>query len=87
MQNKWKITKHDKHAMEKQQICFYCKHFFCTKYHHPSNRMVCSGILPQWEFLYRLMREVWAVDTCKNFKMHEAYKRNLHRYQGKSRNA
>ena len=73
MQNKWKIIKHDKHAEEKQQICFYCKHFFCTKYHHPRTRMVCSGILPQWEWLYFLMRNVSATDTCKKFTLHKIY--------------
>ena len=73
MQNKWKIVKHDNQAMEKHQICFYCKHFFCTKYHHPSNRMVCSGILLQWEWLYFLMRNVSATDTCKKFTLHKIY--------------
>lgn len=73
MQNKWKITKHDKHAMEKQQICFYCKRFFCAGYHHPHTRIVCSGCLPQWEWLYFLMRNVSATDTCKKFTLHKIY--------------
>ena len=60
--------------MEKEKICFRCKRFFCTGYHHPRNRMVCSGILPQWEWLYWLMREVKATDTCKKFALHDIFK-------------
>lgn len=54
---------------ESKKICFYCERFFCTEYHHPRHRMVCSGILPRWDFLYFLMREVKATDTCKRFKL------------------
>lgn len=73
MQNKWKIVKHDNQAKEKQQICFYCKRFFCAGYHHPHTRIVCSGCLPQWEWLYFLMRNVSATDTCKKFTLHKIY--------------
>ncbi len=75
MQNKWKIIKHDNQAMEEQKICFYCKHFFCTGYIHPGCRILCSGVLPQWELLYFLMRNVSATDTCKKFKLHDVYKK------------
>ena len=60
-------------AYKKQQSCFFCKRFFCAGYHHPHTRIVCSGILPQWEWLYFLMRNVSATDTCKNFKLHKSY--------------
>ncbi|MBO4672181.1 MAG: hypothetical protein J5608_00825 [Alphaproteobacteria bacterium] len=73
MTDKWKIIEKDERAMTKQEICFYCKRFFCTGYIHPRCRMVCSGILPQWEWLYFLMRNVRATDTCKKFTMHKLY--------------
>lgn len=61
-------------AYKKQQSCFFCKRFFCAGYHHPHTRIVCSGCLPQWEWLYFLMRNVSATDTCKKFKLHKVYK-------------
>ena len=87
MENKWKIIKDDKSAVAEHRACAYCKHFFCTKYHYPRNRMVCTHGLPHWDFLYRLMRDVAAIYTCKKFEMHELYKKNLYRYQGKTRDA
>jgi len=60
------------------KICFCCKRFFCTKYHHPRNRMVCSGVLPQWEWLWFLMRDVRATDTCNKFIPHDIFKQNSH---------
>ena len=77
MMDKWKIIEKDAKAREEHRICCYCKRFFCTEYHHPRNRMVCSGILPQWDCLHRLMRDVKAMDTCKKFEMHQAYKDKL----------
>ncbi len=74
MVKKWKIIHKDERAQQKQQICFYCDRFFCSAYHNPRNRMVCSGILPKWEFLYRLMRDVRATDTCQKFKLSDVYK-------------
>ena len=70
MENKYK-----KDEFTGQKICFYCKRFFCTEYHHPRHRMVCSGILPKWDFLYFLMREVKATDTCKKFILHDMFKK------------
>ena len=58
---------------ENKKICFYCKNFFCTEYHHPRHRLVCSGILPQWDWLYFLMREVKATDTCKKFMINKIF--------------
>ena len=74
MKNKWKIIEKDEQAKQNRQICFYCKRFFCTEYHHPGCRIVCSGVLPQWEWLYRLMRNVRATDTCKKFELHKIFK-------------
>ena len=74
MKNKWKIIEKDEQAKQNQQICFYCKRFFCTEYHHPGCRIVCSGVLPQWEWLYWLMRNVRATDTCKKFELHKIFK-------------
>ena len=62
--------------MQKQNTCFYCKRFFCTGYISPRNRALCSGVLPQWEWLYFLMKEVRATGTCKRFVLHERYKQN-----------
>ncbi len=59
---------------EDMKKCFYCKRLFCTTYHHPRTRMVCSGILPQWEWLWFLMKNVKATDTCNRFKLHNIYK-------------
>lgn len=59
---------------EDMKKCFYCERFFCTKYHHPRNRIVCSGILPQWEWLWFLMRNVKATDTCDRFRLCNIYK-------------
>ena len=80
MTGKWKIIHNDEYARKNHKMCFFCKRFYCTAYHHPRNRMVCSGVLPQWEWLYRLMREISATDTCQKFEMHELYKKNLYRY-------
>ena len=74
MENKMK-DKYKKDEFTGQNICFYCKHFFCTEYHYPRHRMVCSGILPKWDFLYFLMREVKATDTCKKFILHDMFKK------------
>ncbi len=59
---------------EYRKMCFYCKRFFCAGYHYPHSRLVCSGVLPQWDFLWFLMREVKATDTCKKFVLHNAFK-------------
>ena len=67
-------NKYNKDEFTEQKICFYCKRFFCTGYHYPRHRMVCSRILPQWDFLYFLMREVKATDTCKKFILHNVFK-------------
>ena len=56
--------------MENKKTCFYCKRFFCTDY-----RIVCSGILPQWDWLYFLMREIKPSGTCKKFELHEVFKK------------
>lgn len=74
MLKEWTIIKNDENAKHEKTVCFYCKRFFCTGYIHPRCRMLCSGILPQWEFLYFLMRNVRATDTCKKFMIHEAFK-------------
>lgn len=74
MQNKGAIIKNDETAKQGQKICFYCARFFCAGYHQPHTRIVCSGILPQWDFLYFLMRNVKATDSCKKFKLHEVFK-------------
>lgn len=76
MFDKWTIIKNDEQAKQDHKICFYCKRFFCTEYHHPSCRVVCSGVLPQWEFLYFLMRNVKSTDTCKKFETNKIYKQN-----------
>ena len=81
MENKWKIIKDDKSAVAEHLACAYCKHFFCTKYHYPRNRMVCTHGLPHWDFLYRLMRDVAAIYTCKKFEMHKLYKEKMKYYQ------
>ena len=77
---KWKIIKGDVNARNNHQICCFCKRFYCTKYHYPCNRMVCSGILPQWDILRGLMRDVCASDTCKKFEMHKLYKQKMKYY-------
>ena len=69
MKNETKIA-------ENKKVCFYCKRFFCTKYHRSRNRMVCSGILPRWEFLWFLMKNVRQNDTCKKFVIDEIWKDN-----------
>ena len=63
------IRHDDLKAAEKQHICFYCKHFFCTNYYME----LCDGGLPQWKLLTALMRNVKANDTCKNFELHKAF--------------
>ena len=83
MLDKWKIIHQDKQARDKHCVCFCCKRFYCM-YHKPHGHMLCSGVLPQWKWLYRLMREVSALDTCRKFEMHETYKKNLYRYQSMS---
>ena len=62
-----KIISDDKKAEQEHRTCAYCQKLMCTSYYYPRNRIVCSGILPQWEFLWFLMREVKVTDTCKNF--------------------
>ncbi len=64
---------------EEKKRCFYCKRFFCTEYHYPRHRMVCSGILPKWDWLYFLMREVKATDCCKKFVMNKIFKEKKER--------
>lgn len=81
MFNKWKIIHGDINARNEHKICAYCKRFYCTDYYYPRNRMCCSGILPKWEFLYRLMCEVRATDACKKFEMHKIYKQKMKNYQ------
>ncbi len=60
---------------ENTNNCFYCARFFCTGYIHPRNRTLCSGILPKWELLYWLMREVKPTSTCKRFTMNPVYEK------------
>ena len=67
MANKWKITDSTEKQQSEQRICFYCERFYGTDYHYPRNRLVCSGVLPQWEFLWFLMREVKPTNTCNKF--------------------
>jgi len=81
MASKWKIIKKDEQARNEHKICCYCKRFYCTKYHKPRNRMVCSGVLPQWDFLYRLMRDVCPTDTCQKFDFHKLHKARLKQKQ------
>ena len=38
---------------------------------------MCSGVLPQWEWLYWLMRNVRATDTCKKFDTHKIYQEKI----------
>ncbi len=64
------IQHNDLKAAEKQNICFYCKHFFCAKYH----MLLCDGGLPQLGLLTSLMRNVKASDTCNKFELHKVYK-------------
>ena len=73
MANKWKIIEKDEQAEQEQRICFCCERFFCTGYIHPRCRMLCSGILPKWEVLYFLMRNVSANNTCKKFKQDKVF--------------
>lgn len=75
MQNKWTIIHDDEQAKQERKTCFYCERFFCTEYHDPACRMVCSGILPQWEWLYWLMRNVKATDTCNKFVLHKIFQK------------
>jgi len=64
---------------ENKKTCFYCKQFFCTNYHHPRHRTVCSGVLPQWDWLYFLMREVKPTDTCEKFVLNPIYDKQKQR--------
>lgn len=84
MLDKWKIIHQDKQARDEHRVCFFCKRFYCM-YHKPHSHTLCSGILPQWDILRGLMRDVMANDTCEKFEMHELYKKNLYRYQGKTK--
>lgn len=61
---------HTANVLPEQRVCFYCKHFFCVKYH----MLLCDGGLPQWELLTSLMRDVKASDTCDQFELHKIYK-------------
>ena len=84
MANKWKIVHKDTDARNEHKICCYCKRFYCT-FHSPHSYMLCSGFLPHWKWLYRLMRKISVTDTCKNFEMHKLYKQKMDKYQKQSR--
>ena len=68
-----------KSNLENHRVCFFCKRFFCTDYHYPRHRLVCSGGLPQWDWLYFLMREVKATDTCKKFAINKIFEKQKKR--------
>lgn len=69
------IKSGDSRTLKDDRVCFMCKRFFCTDYHYPRHRIVCSGILPQWDWLYFLMREIKPSGTCKKFELHEVFKK------------
>lgn len=53
------------------RMCFYCQKIFAAGYHAPHSRLVCSGILPQKEWLWFLMRAISANNVCDGFKERE----------------
>ncbi len=79
MQSEWTIKSKDKKALKDHRVCFFCKRFFCTGYIHPRNRMLCSGVLPQWDWLCLFMREVKATDTCKKFMINKIFEKQKKR--------
>ena len=79
MQEEWAIKSKVRKALKDHRVCFFCKRFFCTKYHYPRHRLVCSGIWPQWDWLYFLMREVKSTDTCKKFVINKIFEKQRRR--------
>ena len=79
MFNKRIIKKANPSETQEHKMCFYCDCCFCVGYHHPHSRMVCSGILPKWYWLWFLMREISANYTCEKFRLHQVVKQNPHK--------
>ncbi len=71
-----KIIKDDPSAEKERRCCFFCEHFFCTRYSHSAkrNRIVCAGGLPKLEMLTFLMKETAGPYTCRKFVMAEHWK-------------
>ena len=67
MKNNWEIKNSTQTQQSEQKICFFCKRYYGSDYHSPHIRLLCSGVLPQWDFLRFLMREVKPTDTCCKF--------------------